>query len=197
MAGATTPHQYVMEVASEWSQNHAQFLKECSETLVAASQAMADSIRSGGKVIAFGNGGSAADSQHFAAEMTGRMILERAPLPALALTTDTSSLTAVGNDYGFVHVFERQIKALAKKEDVIVAISTSGNSENVLLAVDYARKLGCKVISLTGGKGGKLRECSDYSLNVSSGKNPSRIQEIHIFALHNLVDLLDRYFLVK
>jgi D-sedoheptulose 7-phosphate isomerase len=130
-----------------------------------------------------------------AAEMVGRMLVERRPLPAIALTTDSSNLTAIGNDYGYDHVFLRQVQALAGPHDVLLAISTSGNSKNVLLAVEAARKVGTRVIALTGGAGGLLREKCDLWLNAGLGKNSSRIQETHIFAVHSMVDLLDRFFL--
>ena len=140
--------------------------------------------------------GIGSDSQHLAAEMVGRMILERKkPLPAIALTTDTSNLTALANDYSFEQIFARQVQALGRDGDVLIAISTSGNSPNVVAAVTEAKQLGCKVISLTGGTGGKLASLSDVTLNVSAGRNSSRIQETHIFAIHSLVDLLDRFFL--
>jgi D-sedoheptulose 7-phosphate isomerase len=113
------------------------------------------------------------------------------------LTTDTSNLTAIGNDFGYDQVFVKQVQALARAEDVVIAISTSGNSRNVVLAVEAARPIGCKVVALTGGAGGKLRELADLALNVSGGKNSSRIQETHIFAIHSMVDLLDRFFLAE
>ena len=170
------------------------FLEENAVHLVESAQAMAKAIESGGKVLFCGNGGSAADSQHAAAEMVGRMLVERRALPAIALSTDTSNLTAIGNDYGYDHVFERQIEALGRAGDVLVAISTSGKSRNVVLAAKAAKKLGVKVIGLSGGGGGELREFSDYFLCARLGKNSSRIQETHIFAIHSLVDLMDRFF---
>jgi D-sedoheptulose 7-phosphate isomerase len=188
-------HEYLMKTAEESMRVRQAFMDECAQTLVDAARALGDCIRKGGKILILGNGGSAADAQHMAAEMVGRMMLERPPLPAIALTTDTSNLTAIGNDYGYDVVFSKQVEALAKRGDVIVAISTSGNSRNVVLAVEAARSLGCKIITMTGGTGGKLKGLSDYWLNASLGENSSRIQESHIFAVHALVDLLDRYFL--
>jgi D-sedoheptulose 7-phosphate isomerase len=129
-----------------------------------------------------------------AAELVGRFMMDRRPLPALALTTDTSNLTAIGNDFGYDFIFSKQIQALAKKEDLVIAISTSGNSPNVLLAIEEAKKIGCKMIGLTGGSGGKLKPLCDLCLNVSEGRNSSRIQETHIFAIHSMVDLLERFF---
>ncbi len=189
------PKNYLNETAQESFAIRETFLKECGDKLIAAAEALGTCIKNGGKVLIFGNGGSAADAQHMAAEMVGRMLIERRPLPAMALSTDTSNLTAIGNDYGYEYVFSKQVQGLARKGDVIIAISTSGNSKNVLLAVEVARQLGCFVIGLTGGSGGKLKGLSDIPLVVSLGKNSSRIQETHIFAVHSMVDLLDRFFL--
>lgn len=171
------------------------FFAENSEALVQGAKAMGKAITDGKKVLILGNGGSAADAQHMAAEMVGRMLVERKPLPAIALTTDSSNLTAIGNDYGFDVVFLKQIEALAQRGDIVIAISTSGNSKNVLLAAEEAKRKGAVLISLTGGTGGKLAEIADVALNARLGKNSSRIQESHIFAVHSLVDLTDRFFL--
>jgi D-sedoheptulose 7-phosphate isomerase len=130
-----------------------------------------------------------------AAEMIGRMLIDRHPLPAMALTTDTSNLTAIANDYSFDVIFEKQVQGLGQKGDVLLAISTSGNSKNVLLAAAAAKHKGMKVVSMTGGTGGKLKDQSDLNLNVELGTNSSRIQETHIFIVHSLVDVMDRYFL--
>ncbi|MBS1964127.1 MAG: SIS domain-containing protein [Bdellovibrionales bacterium] len=172
-----------------------QFFDQNAAALVEGARALANAVHGGGKVLICGNGGSAADAQHMAAEMVGRMLIDRRPLPAIALTTDSSNLTAIGNDFGYDVVFEKQVQALASKGDVLLAISTSGNSKNVILAVEAAKKVGAKVITLTGGTGGKLKAMGDISINVAGGKNSSRIQESHIFAVHSLVDLLDRFFL--
>ncbi|MGK5087537.1 D-sedoheptulose 7-phosphate isomerase [Bdellovibrionota bacterium FG-2] len=189
------PTQYLAQTFEETLAAQRQFFESHSENLIKGAKAMGDAIAKGGKILIFGNGGSAADAQHMAAELVGRMLIERLPLPALALSTDTSNLTAIGNDYGFEHVFTKQLQALAKKGDVVVAISTSGNSPNILSAVREARKMGCFVIAMTGGGGGKLKHECDLSLNVELGKNSCRIQEAHAFAIHCLVDILDRYFL--
>jgi len=156
---------------------------------------MGEVLSAGGKILIMGNGGSAADAQHMAAEMVGRMLVDRRPLPAIALTTDSSALTALANDFRYEEVFSRQIAALARPGDMVVAISTSGKSANVILAVKAAKKIGCKVIGLTGGQGGELGGLSDFRLNVSAGQNSSRIQETHLFIYHSLVDLVDRFFL--
>lgn len=190
-----SPQEYLHAAARESIAVKEAFLVECGAALQDASRAIADSLRGGGKLLIFGNGGSAADAQHMAAEMIGRLILERRALPAIALTTNSSNLTAIGNDYSYEVVFSRQIEALARKGDVVVAISTSGNSKNVLAAIRAAKTIGCKVIGLTGGTGGQLKGTVDICLNVSEGRNSCRIQETHIFAIHLVVDLLDRYFL--
>ena len=147
-------------------------------------------LLAGGKILLLGNGGSAADCQHIAAEIVGRYKRERRGLPAIALTTDTSILTAVGNDYGFEHVFSRQVEALCTPKDVVIGLSTSGNSPNVLAAIHTARQIGAFTMGLTGGSGGKLAQCCDLSLVVASKDTP-RIQEAHILVGHLLCDLID------
>lgn len=149
-------------------------------------------LRVGGKIFLFGNGGSAGDAQHIAAEFVGRFVKERKGLPAIALTTDTSAITAIANDYGYRDIFSRQLEALVNPHDVIIAISTSGNSENVIKGVEYAKSIGCKVISFTGHKGGKLAEISDVNLNVPSNTT-ARIQEMHILIGHIICELVDEY----
>ncbi|MGE0615320.1 MAG: SIS domain-containing protein [Bacteriovoracia bacterium] len=192
---STEVRNYLQLTSEETQAAHRKFLEECGEKLIDAARLIGQTVKNKGKILILGNGGSAADAQHMAAEMVGRMLIERRPLPAVALTTDSSNLTAVGNDYGFDQVFDRQVQALARPEDTLLAISTSGNSKNVLAAVRSARKVGCKVIALTGGAGGDLKSACDIWLNVSLGKNSSRVQETHIFAVHSLVDLCDRFFL--
>jgi D-sedoheptulose 7-phosphate isomerase len=151
--------------------------------IIAAAQALINSLRSGGKILVCGNGGSAADAQHFAAELIGRFEQERGSLPAIALTTDTSILTAVGNDYGFDSVFERQVKGLGRGGDVLIGISTSGNSPNVLRAVARARESGLTTIGLLGNDGGKIAPLVDIPVIVPH-RVTARIQEAHIFILH-------------
>jgi len=150
-------------------------------------------IKKGNKVLVCGNGGSAADSQHMAAEMIGRFERERRGLPAVALTTDTSSLTALANDYDFDIVFERQVEALGRRGDVLLALSTSGRSPSVLKAVRRARKMGIRTIGLTGKDGGRLSRSADLSL-VMPASNTARIQECHICVLHILCDIVERAF---
>jgi D-sedoheptulose 7-phosphate isomerase len=189
------PHEYLIKTAQESISVKEAFVKSSGELIVQSAQILADCIHSGGKILILGNGGSAADAQHMAAELIGRMMMDRRPLPAIALTTDSSNLTAVANDFGYEHVFTKQVEALAKPEDVIIAISTSGKSLSVVAAAQLARQLGCKVIGLTGGAGGPLKDHCTVCLCVTEGMNSSRIQESHIFAIHSMVDLLDRFFL--
>ena len=150
-----------------------------------------NSINSGGKIIFFGNGGSASDSQHLCAEFVGRYKKDRSPLAAISLNTDTSILTAVANDMGYEKVFERQVEALAKKEDVIFAISTSGNSKNVINAVVAGKKKGIKIIALTGKKDSELSNLSDVSIKVPSDK-VNHIQEMHIIIGHFICEIIEK-----
>lgn len=145
--------------------------------------AVINTLNNGGKVIWMGNGGSAADSQHLAAEFVGRFVEERKGLPSIALTTDTSIITAVGNDYGFDDIFRRQIEALCKSYDTVIGISTSGNSKNVLKAVELANILGAKTVALTGNSGGKIKQKADICISVPSNIT-ARIQEAHILIGH-------------
>lgn len=147
-------------------------------------------IQRGGKILLCGNGGSAADSQHIAAEIVGRYKKERRGLAAIALTTDTSILTSVGNDYGYDYIFARQIEALCRPEDVVIGITTSGNSSNVVKAMIEANAIGATTIGLTGGNGGQLKELCKFNLVMPSNDTP-RIQEAHIFVGHSLCDLLE------
>lgn len=155
-----------------------------------ASKIAVETLKNGNKILLCGNGGSAADAQHFAAELTGRYKTERRGLPGIALTTDTSALTAIGNDYGYDRVFDRQVEALASKGDLLIGISTSGNSTNVINALKVARDLGCKTIGLTGRDGGKMNELCDINLVVPSNDTP-RIQEMHILFEHTICQIID------
>jgi D-sedoheptulose 7-phosphate isomerase len=168
------------------------FAAEQTDALTRAIDLVVDALKADRKILLFGNGGSAADAQHIAAEMVGRFLGERKGMPAIALTTDTSALTAIANDYGYDAVFARQIEALGRPGDVAVAISTSGKSPNVLKAVDVARAAGLKTIGLTGGDGGPLASRVDVSLCVSASRLSFRIQETHIMAGHILCELVDR-----
>jgi D-sedoheptulose 7-phosphate isomerase len=167
------------------------FAKENMDGLLAAAQRLATCFAGGHKLLIFGNGGSAADAQHIAAEFVNRFTVERKPLPALALSTDTSVLTSIANDYSFDEVFSKQIKALGRKDDIALGISTSGNSRNVILAVETARDMGLYTLGLTGCGGGELAGSCDLSLTVNSRATP-RIQEAHITAGHILCELVDR-----
>ncbi len=162
----------------------------CSDQIVEASKLIIDRMGAGGKLLVFGNGGSATESQHFAAEMVGRYRRDRRPLAAVALTTDSVSLTAIGNDYGVDHVFSRQLEAIARPGDVVVAISTSGNSPNVLKAVESARSLSLPVVGLTGETGGELAGLVTICLKVPSDCVP-RIQEAHKLIVHLLCGLVE------
>jgi D-sedoheptulose 7-phosphate isomerase len=160
------------------------FLRDNLQTLMQAIDAIVAAFKTGNKLLLFGNGGSAADAQHIAAEFTNRFLIERPPLPALALTTDTSALTAIANDYDYSQIFVKQIKALGKAGDISLAISTSGNSANVLGAIEACRQLKIATIGLTGENGGKMVGNVDYLLRASEGKNSPRIQETHILVGH-------------
>ena len=165
-----------------------QVAQDCGERIVDAAALIAQSLRSGGKLLLFGNGGSAADAQHLAAEFVGRFQMERHPLTAIALTTDSSILTAVGND--FEQIFARQIQALGRSGDVAIGISTSGNSFNVTGAIKQAAKQDLKTIGLAGRDGGSLAKCADISITVTS-TNTARVQECHITIGHILCELAE------
>ena len=152
---------------------------------------LAETFKRGGKLLVMGNGGSAADAQHFVAEIVGRFKMERRGLPAIALSTDTSILTAIGNDYGFDKVFSRQVEALAVSGDLVVGISTSGNSPNVLLALKLAREQGCRTVGLLGKDGGSIKGVCDLALIVPTDDTP-RVQEGHITIIHIVCDLLEK-----
>lgn len=168
-----------------------QFLQESSATVLAAVGEIVRSVRAGGKILLFGNGGSAADAQHLAAEFVNRFLIERPPLPAIALTTDTSALTSILNDYGADVIFAKQIQALGRKGDIAIAISTSGNSANILRGIDVCRELGIRTIGLTGGTGGAMASRVDHLLCVSATRSTPRIQEVHILIGHTICELVD------
>ncbi len=161
------------------------------EAIIGAADRIVASIRDGGKLLVLGNGGSAADAQHIAAEFLGRYLLERHPLPAVALNDNTSTLTAIGNDYSFAEVFSRQVAGLGRHGDVLIAITTSGQSENVLAAVETAREIGITTIGLTGGSGGRLADTVDLCITVPSASTP-RIQEAHTLVAHLICELAER-----
>jgi len=152
-----------------------------------------ESIRNGGKLMICGNGGSAADAQHMAAEFVNRFLKERKPLPAIALTTDTSNITSIANDYSFDEIFSKQVEALGRKGDVLIGISTSGNSNNVLKALVKARELGLRTIGLLGRDGGKIKAHCDIFMTVGSTSTP-RIQEVHEFVIHTVCKMVEDEF---
>jgi D-sedoheptulose 7-phosphate isomerase len=189
----TTPTQAAIRAIFEASAKARDvFLAEGAADLERAVELIAGALREGRKLLLFGNGGSAADAQHIAAELVGRFMRERKGLPAIALTTDTSALTAISNDYGFDDVFARQVRALGAGGDVALAISTSGRSPNVLRAVEAARDAGIKVVALTGGDGGALAAKADVTLRVSASTLSARIQETHILIGHVICELVDQ-----
>ncbi len=152
-----------------------------------------ETIKSGNKILLCGNGGSAADAQHIAAEFTGRYKVERRGLPAIALTTDTSALTAIGNDYGYDRVFERQVESLANSGDLLIGISSTGNSDNIIKAFNKAKEIGCKTVGLSGKGGGKFNDSCDLNVVVPSEDTP-RVQEMHILIGHTICQIIDTYY---
>jgi D-sedoheptulose 7-phosphate isomerase len=168
------------------------FLREHATTLEQVVQLSAEALRGGKKILIFGNGGSAADAQHIAAEFVNRYEMDRPPLAALALTTDSSALTSIANDFSYAEVFSKQVDALGRAGDVAYAISTSGNSPSVVLAVESCRRLGIHTVGLTGGSGGKLAKLVDLNLCVTGTTRTARVQETHILAAHVICDLIDR-----
>ncbi len=169
----------------------AQIERELAPRIADMVTLLVETFANGGKLLVMGNGGSAADAQHFVAEIVGRFKMERRGLPAIALSTDTSILTAIGNDYGFDRVFSRQVEALAQPGDLVVGISTSGNSPNVLLALKLARENGCRTVGLLGKDGGSIKDVCDLALIVPTNDTP-RVQEGHITIIHVVCDLLEK-----
>jgi D-sedoheptulose 7-phosphate isomerase len=166
------------------------FFAANEQGIVSVAQAVCGALEGGNKVLLYGNGGSAADAQHIAAEFIGRFQRDRRPLPAIALTTDSSILTSIGNDYGYDQVFQRQMSALGARGDIAVAISTSGNSPNVLVATKTAHEMGLVTVGLTGCDGGRLGAIVDFHLNVPH-RLTCRVQEVHIMVGHLICDLID------
>ncbi|MDY6844791.1 MAG: D-sedoheptulose 7-phosphate isomerase [Thermodesulfobacteriota bacterium] len=166
------------------------FFEENLEKIEYVAELIAEAFRMGDKLLIIGNGGSAADAQHMAAEFVNRYHFDRPPLPALALSTDTSVITSIGNDFDFSSIFSKQIKALGKERDILLAISTSGNSPNVIEGVETATKMGIKTVGLLGGTGGKMARLIEYPLIVPS-KNTPTIQEVHITTVHTICELVE------
>jgi D-sedoheptulose 7-phosphate isomerase len=172
------------------------FVKENTRSLILIAEKVASAFTSDRKLLICGNGGSAADAQHIAAEFVNRFMLERPPLPAVALTTDTSIITSIGNDYSFEDIFSKQIKAIGMEGDVLLAISTSGNSANVISAAKTARGQGIYTVAFAGGDGGRLASLVDMALVVKSNTT-ARIQETHIFAVHLICQLVDHILFLQ
>ena len=182
-----------IETAFEQIANNFINLKSKAPVIDAISEIWIDALSNGNKVIFCGNGGSAADSQHLAAELMGRYKIDRNPMPAISLTTDTSALTAIGNDYGYEYVFSRPLRGIGKKGDVLVGISTSGNSKNILEAFKTAKELGIKTVAFTGKNGGEMIKEADITLNVPS-EITNNIQEMHIASGHIICGIVENYF---
>jgi D-sedoheptulose 7-phosphate isomerase len=183
-------HDYIVKVFKEGSEVKDVFLNENLGKIAQVVDVITVALKSGHKILLFGNGGSAADAQHIAGEFVNRFLIERPPLPAIALTTDSSVITSIGNDYSFADIFSKQIRAIGQPGDIAWGMSTSGVSTNVVKAFEAAKKIGMTTIGLTGKDGGEIAKIVDYSLNVSSGNTP-RIQEVHITVSHVICELVD------
>jgi len=187
----------MLEIINSELQDHLKTIRSMLSISEADIQIIAEmcikTLKHGNKILLCGNGGSAADAQHIAAELTGRYKTERKGLAGIALTTDTSALTAIGNDYGYEYIFSRQIEAIAQKDDLIIGISTSGNSENILQAFNTAKELDCRTIGFSGKGGGKMNDYCDFNMVVPSDNTP-RIQEMHILIGHIICQLIDNAF---
>ena len=171
-------------------------LQEKADLIQKISELWIEALKNGNKVIFCGNGGSAADSQHLSAELMGRYKIDRNPMPSMSLTTDTSALTAIGNDYGYENVFSRPLKGIGNKGDVLVGISTSGNSKNILEAYKVAKDKGIKTVAFTGNGGGEMMKYADITLNVPSSIT-NNIQEMHIACGHIICGIVENYFFGK
>jgi D-sedoheptulose 7-phosphate isomerase len=183
----------IAEMARASEEARRAFFAQATADVARAARLVAEAMRAGGKLLIFGNGGSAADAQHFAAELVNRFEMERPPLAAVALTTDTSNLTSIANDYAWQQVFSKQVLALGRRGDVLLAISTSGNSANVLDGIHAAHEIGVRVVALTGNGGGKMGaalRADDVHLCVPH-KKTARIQEVHLVCIHCLCDSID------
>lgn len=190
---------YVQNELKSSLETKKEFTEKNLASILKAATIIAEATKNGGKILYCGNGGSAADAQHLAAEHVNKLRVERPALGAIALTTDTSIITSVANDIGFDEIFSRQVQALAQNNDVVIGISTSGNSENVIRALKVATDKKIKTIAFTGGTGGKIKEqkLADIIFNVEGSKISSRIQETHIFLGHILIELMDKILMTK
>jgi len=181
---------YIIKIFQESCQTTESFINDNLMRVVAVVDAVTAALKAGNKILLFGNGGSAADAQHLAGEFVNRFIIERPPLPAVALTTDTSVITSIGNDYDFSEIFSKQIRAIGQKGDIAWGMSTSGTSANVVKAMETAKKIGMVTIGLTGRDGGEIARIVDHALIVSSTSTP-RIQEVHITVGHAICEMVD------
>jgi len=181
----------IAQVFRESADLKLRFIRQNADALAQVVRMIVEAFKSGNKVLLFGNGGSAADAQHLAGEFVNRFLIERPPLPAIALTTDTSVLTSISNDYGYVDSFAKQVKALGKEGDVAIGISTSGSAANVIKAVRVAKEMGLKTVGLAGNDGGELAKVADIAIVVDSPVTP-RIQEVHITIGHAICEMVDR-----
>jgi D-sedoheptulose 7-phosphate isomerase len=185
-------------IENEFNENikASSLLHTITDEVVNSSKLCINCLKSGGKILLFGNGGSASDAQHIAAELVGRYKIERKGLAAIALTTDTSAITSIGNDFGYKLIFSRQLEAISKKGDVVIGLSTSGSSENVINALKLATVLGCSTIGFSGKKIGIMNQICDVTLNAPSNDTP-RIQELHILLGHTICHLIEQSFEAK
>ena len=181
---------HIINIFKESSRVKEAFINENLSKLINIIDVLTAALKSGNKILLFGNGGSAADAQHIAAEFINRFLIERPPLPAIALTTDTSVITSIGNDYDFSEIFSKQIRAIGQPGDVAWGISTSGNSANVMKGLETAKKMGLVTVAFTGKDGGNIAKIVDFSVNVASSST-ARIQETHITAGHAICELVD------
>jgi D-sedoheptulose 7-phosphate isomerase len=182
--------ELVLKIFKESNKLKEQFIQENADRIAKVVDVITSTLNKGNKILLFGNGGSAADAQHLAAEFVNRFMIERPPLPAIALTTDTSIITSIGNDYDFSEIFAKQIRAIGQAGDVAWGISTSGNSPNIVKAMETAKKMGLITIGMTGRDGGNIAMIADYILNVASNSTP-RIQEVHIVIGHAVCEMVD------
>lgn len=181
---------YIVKIFRESVQTKENFVNENLSRIVAVVEAVTAALKGGNKILLFGNGGSAADAQHLAAEFVNRFVIERPPLPAIALTTDTSVMTSIANDYDFTEIFSKQIRAIGQKGDIAWGMSTSGTSPNVVRGLETAKKMGMVTVGLTGRDGGEISRLVDHALNVSSTSTP-RIQETHLTVGHVICEMVD------
>ena len=188
--GGTTMKDRIISIFNESARVKTEFAQENADAVTAVVKAIAAALKAGNKVILFGNGGSATDASHIAAEFVNRFLIDRPPLPAIALNTDPAVLTSISNDFGYDQIFAKQLTALGRPGDIVIGLSTSGNSPNVLLALEVAKRGGMQTVVLTGGTGGKMANLADHTFIVPSKHTP-HIQETHITLCHIICQLVD------